>query len=91
MLNRHIVRAIYPAMNIIEAVLDKDTLKLEFFKQVFEKCEQVRVIHARVKKIISRDEVKVKGILELISHKMSLLSISEDYVPGSLPGVNKMS
>ena len=88
MLNTDIVSEIYPAMNIIEAVYDKDTLKLEFFKQVFEKCEQVRVIHARVTEIIGRDEVKVKGIVELISHKMSLLSIGENSLPSSLPAVN---
>ena len=81
MLNTNTVEMMYPVMNIRTAVSDKDTLKLEFFKQVFEKCKQVHVMHACV-----------EGIMELISHrllsKLSLLSISEDYVPGSLPGVN---
>ena len=88
MLRTDIVEEIYPAMDIIEAMSDQDTLKLKFFKQVFEKCEQVRVMHAFVTESFRRDEVKVKGILELISHKMSLLSIGDDSAPYSLPGVS---
>ena len=84
MLNTKIVADIYPAMDIGEAVSDRDTLKLEFFKHVFEKCEQIRVMHA------GTDEVK--GIMELISHsllsKLSLLAIGKHFLPGSVPDVN---
>ena len=91
MLNIDIVSEIYPAMNIRELISDKDSLKLEFCKQVFEKCEQVRVLQVNVDKVYtSRDQVE--DIMALISHsllsKLSLLSISEDSLPRSLPGVN---
>ena len=38
------IRHMYPAINMEEAALKKDNLKLEFFKQVLQKCEQVRVL-----------------------------------------------
>ena len=87
-----IVDEIFPAMGIRKAVHDKDSLKLEFFKQVFDKCEQVRVFQIR------RDEGRqafgtdVLGVLELISHgllsKLSMLSISEDSVQRTPPDLN---
>ena len=69
------VRAMYPAMYIKEAVLNKDSLKLEFFERVFEKCKHIRQIHVKE----MGDEVE--GVLEVISHslvsKLTVLSIIE--------------
>ena len=93
MLNTETVERMYPAMNVREAVSSKDSLKLEFFKQVFEKCEQVHFLHVNVQGFNSRDEVK--GIMGLISHsllnKLSLLSISEASAPHALPDLNSNS
>ena len=47
MLDIDIIDKLYPAMGIRKALLDGDRLKLEFFKQVFEKCEHVRVLQIR--------------------------------------------
>ena len=92
MLDTDTVDQIFPAMGIRKAVRDKDSLKLEFLKQVFEKCEQVRVFQIR------RDEGRqafgtdILGVLELISHgllnKLSMLSISKDSAQHTPPDLN---
>ena len=85
------VDEMFPAMGIRKAVRDKDSLKLEFFKQVFEKCEQVRVFQIRRYKTRYWTDnehlalgTDILGVMGLISHnllnKLSLLSISEDFV-----------
>ena len=91
MLNTYVVWPIYPAMNIREAVLNKDSLKQEFFKQVFEKCEQVHILHINVHGFNSRDEVE--SIMGLISHnllnKLEVLSIGKTSAPRTaLPVLN---
>ena len=103
MLDTDTVDQVFLAIGIREALHNEDSLKLEFFKQVFDKCEQVRVFQ------IKPDEYKyyghyqkneerqafcthVLGVLGLISHsllsKLSLLSISKDPAQRSLPDVN---
>ena len=87
-----IVDQVFLAMGIREALHNEDSLKLEFFKQVFDKCEQVRFFHIKPDECESfghdwTDEERqafcthVLGVLGLISHsllsKLSLLSISE--------------
>ena len=93
-----VVDEIFPAMCIRKALLDEDTLKLEFFKQVFEKCDHVRVLQIRPDPIFGRDwtcndfGTDVLGVLGLISHsllsKLSLLSISEDFTLRAPPDLN---
>ena len=99
-----IVDEIFPAMGIRKALHYEDSLKLEFFKQVFEKCEQVRVLQVRdnqtfrghlmyeghqVHQAFGTD---VLGVLGLISRsllsKLLLLSISEDSSLHALPDLN---
>ena len=86
-----IVDEIFPVIGIRKALYYEDSLKLEFFKQVFEKCEQVRVLQIRRNQTFGlswRYEkrgvcqvlgTKVLGVLELISpsllNKLSLLSL----------------
>ena len=83
-----IIDQIYPAMGIRKALRDEDKLKLEFSKQVFEKCEQVRVFQIRPHyhwKYEGRQDfgTDVLGVLGLISHsllsKLSLLLITQLY------------
>ena len=87
MLNIDIVGQMYPAMNIREVVLDEDSLKLEFFKQVFKKCKHVHFLSVDVHDLSGRDEIK--GIMELIIHnllnKLEVLSITEDCVTSAAP------
>ena len=87
MLNTDTVEKMYPAMNIREAVSDEDSLKLEFFKQVFEKCKHVHFLSVDVHDLNGRDEVK--GIMELISHnllsKLEVLSITRDSDTSAAP------
>ena len=103
MLDTDTVDQIFLAMGIREALHNEDSLKLEFFKQVFDKCEQVRVFQIKPDEYESyahyrTDEKRhafcthVLGVLGLISHsllsKLSLLSISKDPAQRSLPDVN---
>ena len=103
-LNIHVLDEIFPAMDIREALRDEDNLKLEFFKQVFEKCEQVRVLQVRDDQtfeghlMYSGHQVHqafgthVLGVLGLISRsllsKLSLLLISGGSPPHALPDLN---
>ena len=86
-------------MDIMEAVQNKDSLKLEFFKHVFDKCEQVHVLHVPVTRFDEdvnhftgprTDEVE--GVMALINHsllsKLSLVSITKDVLLIEQPGVN---
>ena len=99
-----IVDEIFPAMGIRKALHYEDSLKLEFFKQVFEKCGQVRVLQIRDNQTF-RDHLMyeghqvhqafgtdVLGVLGLISHnllsKLSLLSISEGSPPRAAHDLN---
>ena len=79
-------------MGIRKALLDEDTLKLEFFKQVFEKCDHVRVLQIRPDWTCNDFGTDVLGVLGLISRsllsKLSLLSISEDSAPHAPPDLN---
>ena len=98
MLDIGVVDEIFPAMSIRKALVDEDTLKLELFKQVFEKCDHVRVLQIRPDLIFGHDWTRndfgtdVLGVLGLISHsllsKLSLLSISEDFAPRASPVLN---
>ena len=99
-----IVDEIFPAMGIRKALHYEDSLKLEFFKQVFEKCGQVRVLQIRDNQTF-RDHLMyeghevhqafgtdVLGVLGLISRsllsKLSRLSISEYSTPRAPPDLN---
>ena len=77
LLDTKAVKTMYPAMNIAEALRDKDSLKLIFFKDILEKCHCVHVL------IISHGETiyeQVDGVLGLMSSnflsKLTCLSIT---------------
>ena len=84
---------IYPAMNIEDAVANKDSLKLEFFKQIFEKCQHVRVfsvwIYQNPKRHLTFND-QLEGILRLISHSLlsKLAQLSVSYIYSYQPCVN---
>ena len=61
MFNISHIERFYPSMSIIKAISDNDSLKLEFFKHVFEQCKHVRVLNVKCKN--SRE---VEGVLGLI-------------------------
>ena len=77
LLSTEAVEEVYPSMNIAEALRDKDSLKLIFFKDILEKCQCVHVL------IISHGESiyeHVDGVLGLMSSnflsKLTYLSIT---------------
>ena len=91
-LETSIVGLIYPAMNIEEALLSHDRLKLDFFKHIFEKCQHVRVFHIgcltgryiipkffRDKRAMafSCEIESTLGITSKLLSKLTLLSISD--------------
>ena len=48
LLNTKAIEKVYPAMNINAALVDKDSLRLKFFKDVLEMCQFVLVLHIDV-------------------------------------------
>ena len=58
------VEEVYPAMNIAEALRDKDSLKLIFFKDILEKCQCVYILIIRHGESIYEH---VDGVLGLMS------------------------
>ena len=96
-LNTSHVELMYPALCIREAFFNKNSLKLNFLKQVLEKCKCVRVLHIGLqtdidralsmvrKNQLSNSADEAEGILECMSHsllsKLTLLSISERSLP----------
>ena len=83
MLDTNVIEKMYPTMNIREAVANKNNMKLEFFRNVFEKCENVR--HMRSAHMYK----EVDHFLELIGsahnllNKLILLSLADG--TGDLP------
>ena len=77
-LNTGVVERVYPAMNIAEALRDKDSLKLIFFKDILEKCQCVHVFIFRHEESIFEH---VDGVLGLMSSnflsKLTYLSITD--------------
>ena len=66
LLNTKAVEEVYPAMNINAALVDKDSLRLKFFKDVLEMCQFVRVLHIDVINYDSTLYDKVYGVLGLM-------------------------
>ena len=95
-----IVDEIFPAMGIRKALQDEDSIKLEFLKKVFGKCEHVRVLQIRPDNPFHwRDKERQDfgtAILEFLEFivsdgllsKLSLLSILKDSVPHVPPDAN---
>ena len=71
------VEEVYPAMNISEALRNKDSLKLIFFKDILEKCQCVHVLIIRHGESIYEH---ADGVLGLMSSnflsKLTCLSIT---------------
>ena len=82
MLDAKCIGEVYPAMNIELAAKNKDSLKLEFFKNVLKQCKHVRILHLRfVRYLTSESYVQaLEGFQVLISRsllsKLTLLSIN---------------
>ena len=87
MFNTSHVESFYPSISVVKAISDNDSLKLEFFKHVFEQCKHVQVLNVKCKN--SRE---VDGLVALIRNsllnKLTMLSISETSFPPISPGVN---
>ena len=87
MLNTRHVESFYPSISIVKAISDNDSLKLEFFKHVFEQCKHVQVLNVKC-----NNSREVEGVLGLIRNsllnKLTMLSISETSFPPIPPGVN---
>ena len=58
-----------PAININEALQNRNSLKLEFFKHVFKKCEHVRELRVKFEKGATISD-EVKGFLGLINDSL---------------------
>ena len=93
-----IVDKVYPAMGIREALRDGNSLKLEFFKHIFQKLEHVRVFQIRYDETSGHYfrhqtfDTDILAALGLISHsilsKMSLLSVTEGSLLNAQPDLN---
>ena len=77
LLDTKAVEEVYPAMNIAEALRNKDSLKLIFFKDILEKCQCVHVLIIRHGESIYEH---ADGVLGLMSSnflsKLTCLSIT---------------
>ena len=78
LLNTKAVEEVYPAMNINATLVDKDSLRLKFFKDVLEMCQFARVLHIDVIDYDSTLYDKVYGVLGLMGcnllHKLTHFS-----------------
>ena len=79
------IRFIYPVMHLAEVIVNKDSLKLEFLKHVFKKCQRVRVLHVYQNEWHFSFRNELDGVLGLISDsllsKLTLLSVSDRAFP----------
>ena len=75
-LDTNIIGQIYPAMNIQESLSDKDNLKVDFFKDVFERCEHVCGIHI-VHPPVCEAEVISRLLTPSLLNKLTTISIGE--------------
>ena len=84
MLDSDSIGKMYPAINIDEAAANKNSLKLEFFRRVFKRCEHRRVLCLRS---------ELESVHGLISHsllnKLTLLSLGTGYLPSELAGISR--
>ena len=78
---------------MIKAASEKNRLKLEFFKQVFENCEHVRLLRVQFDGYRSHwTSDEIMDVLGLIGHnllsKLTMLSISDFPFPPISPHIN---
>ena len=71
---------VYPAISISDALLNTDSLKLKFFKDILEKCQYVRVLVIKTGEDEMCNYEHVDGVLGLMSSdllsKLTCLSIT---------------
>ena len=84
-LNTGVVERVYPAMNISDPLLHKDSLKLKFLKNVLQKCQYVRFLTIKFEKDAMCNYEQVDRILgfmssDLLSKLTCLSLISEDSI-----------